>query len=107
MKSKRLQQTVLILGMAGLPLQASIGDTPLTLSPAAASDAMFQTAVETALDSDNGADPAAVFIANDTATTAQTLANPVTLTGYVNQPGSGSEGQSSDAGDLVDVYRVN
>lgn len=107
MKSKRLQQTVLILGVAGLPLQASIGDTPLTLSPAAASDAMFQTAVETALDSDNGADPAAVFIANDTATTAQTLANPVTLTGYVNQPGSGSEGQSRAAGDLVDVYRVN
>lgn len=107
MKSKRLQQTLLILGMAGLPLQASIGDAPLTLSPAAASDAMFQTAVETALDSDNGTDPDAVFIANDTATTAQALANPVTLTGYVNQPGSGSEGQSRAAGDLVDVYRVN
>ena len=108
MKSKRLKQMFFILGLAGLPLQASLAGNHPALSPTTdASDGTFQAAIHTALDSDNGADPNAVYIANDTATTAQALDNPVTLTGYVNQPGSGSEGRSRAAGDLVDVYRVS
>ena len=108
MKSKRLQYMFIILGFAGLPLQASLAGNHPALSPTTdASDGTFQAAIHTALDSDNGADPNAVYIANDTATTAQALDNPVTLTGYVNQPGSGSEGRSRAAGDLVDVYRVS
>ena len=95
MKSRLFGYALLILGLAGLPLQASFGDDDLPLSP------------ETAVDSDDGDDPNAIFIPNDTATTAQALPNPVTLTGYVNQPGSGPEGRSRAAGDLVDVYQVS
>jgi serine protease len=43
---------------------------------------------------------------NDTAATAQSISNPVTLGGYVNQPGSGEEGRSEASGDISDFYRV-
>lgn len=95
MKARLLGHLFLILGLASLPLQASFGDHDSSPSP------------ETAIDSDEGNDANAIFISNDSAATAQVLPNPVTLTGYVNQPGSGPEGQSRAVGDLVDVYRVS
>jgi serine protease len=96
MRLKLLKYSLLTMGLACLPLQASIGDDDLSLA----------LATETALDSDSN-DPDAVYIPNDTAVTAQDLPNPVTLTGFVNQPGSGPEGRSHAAGDVVDVYRVS
>ncbi|MDS4026505.1 MAG: S8 family peptidase [Candidatus Contendobacter sp.] len=94
MKSKFLKYTLLMLGLVGPPLCAHSGDDSI-LSP------------ETAVDSDDGTNLNATFIPNDTAATAQAIRNPVVLTGYVNQPGSGAEGRSYAAGDLVDAYQVN
>jgi serine protease len=96
MRAKLLTYALFTLGLTGLPLQASIGDDDPFAVPAA----------ETAVDSDDGRNPDAIYLPNDTAATAQALPNPVTVTGYVNQPGSGPEGRSRAAGDLVDVYRV-
>ena len=94
MKSKFLKYVLLTLGLASLPLCASSGGEAIL-------------SLETVADSDDGANPNAIFIPNDTAATAQALPNPVVLTGYVNQPGSGPEGRSYSAGDLVDVYQVS
>lgn len=44
---------------------------------------------------------------NDSVASAQPIANPVTLGGYVNQPGSGAPGRSQLSGDLDDYYRVD
>lgn len=63
-------------------------------------------ATGTAIDSDVN-DPDAPFQANNSVADAQPLPNPITLGGYVNQAGSGPNGRSSTAGDLVDVYRVS
>ncbi len=97
MRAKLLNIALLALGLTGLPLQASIGNDDSPPVPAA----------ETVMDSDDGSNPDAVYISNDTAVTAQNLPNPVTVTGYVNQPGSGPESRSRAAGDIVDVYRVS
>jgi serine protease len=58
-----------------------------------------------AVDGDTN-DPFGIYIPNDTIATAQPLANPVTLGGYVNQPGTGAEGRSQVAGDIDDYYRL-
>jgi serine protease len=59
-----------------------------------------------AVDGDTN-DTAAAFIRpNDTVATAQSIPNPITLGGYVNQPGTGAPGRSQVAGDLDDYYRV-
>lgn len=97
MRSKLLKYALLTLGLTILPLQASVGDGDSPLVPA----------TEIAVDSDDGSNPDAISILNDTARTAQILPNPVTVTGYVNQPGSGPEGRSRVAGDLADVYQVS
>jgi serine protease len=52
-------------------------------------------------------DPAADVTANDTLASAQELANPVTLGGYVNAPGEGAPGRSQLAGDPLDYFRVS
>ncbi len=44
---------------------------------------------------------------NNTVASAQAIPNPVTLGGYVNQPGTGPIGQTRIAGDALDIYRVN
>lgn len=97
MRAKLLKYALLALGLTGLPLQASIGDDDSPLVPA----------TEIAVDSDDGSNPDTVYIPNDTIATAQVLPNPVTVTGYVNQPGSGSESRSRVAGDVVDVFQVS
>src|SRR5690606_17531672 len=50
--------------------------------------------------------PATVHTPNDTPGSAQPLANPVTVGGYVNLPGTGAEGRSAVGGDIDDYYRV-
>ncbi|MBS1221256.1 MAG: serine protease [Proteobacteria bacterium] len=97
MRAKLLKYALLALGLTILPLQASIGDNDSPPVPAA----------NTVVDSDDGSNPDAISIPNDTSAMAQVLPNPVTVTGYVNQPGSGSESRSRIVGDLVDVYRVS
>ncbi|MDO8860289.1 S8 family serine peptidase [Haliea sp. E1-2-M8] len=60
-----------------------------------------------AVDGDTN-DPANLYSPNDTLATAQALAlaNPITLGGYVNQPGTGAEGRSQTIGDIDDYYRL-
>ena len=58
-----------------------------------------------AADSDNNA-PAREAIGNDTIASAQAIPNPITLGGYVNQPGTGAEGRSQITGDIDDYFRV-
>lgn len=59
-----------------------------------------------AVDSDTN-DPFAPHSSNDTPALAQTIANPITLGGYVNMPGTGEPGRSQTSGDIDDYYRVN
>ncbi len=58
-----------------------------------------------AFDSDTN-DPDAEYSSNNTTDTAQVLAVPVTVGGYVNQPASGSTGRSYNSGDISDFYLV-
>lgn len=51
-------------------------------------------------------DPNAAYAPNDDIATAQSIGNPATVGGYVNQPGFGATGPSRVAGDANDVYRV-
>ena len=59
----------------------------------------------TAVDGDVN-DPAAPYTPNDTTGTAQPIPNPVSLGGYVNEPGTGPAGRSDSIGDLTDFYAV-
>ena len=116
MKPSLLKHAALVLGIASsLLLQACGGGgggsdnpTPPTPPPAATYtlSGTVRPASGAAVDSDVN-DPAASYKSNDTAADAQPIPNPVTLGGYVNQPGRGSGGRSFTAGDEVDVYRVN
>jgi len=58
-----------------------------------------------AVDGDTN-DTASLYTPNDTPASAQPLANPVTLGGYVNQPGTGAEGRSQVNGDIDDYFRL-
>ena len=51
-------------------------------------------------------DPDAVYTANDTLATAQSLPNPVTLGGYLNRSGTGSAGRSFTSGDRYDYFSI-
>ena len=51
-------------------------------------------------------DPSAAYDPNDTTATAQEIANPVTLGGYANAPGTGAPGRSQIGGDAFDYYRA-
>lgn len=112
MRPHFLKRALLTVGVAGLLLQAcgggGGGDDGSTTPPATTTYTLSGTirpASGTAMDSDVN-DPIASYKANDTITDAQAIPNPVTLGGYVNQPGYGSSGRSFAAGDVVDVYRV-
>lgn len=84
---------------------------PPTPSPPVQPPASFQlsgtiTASDSqAVDGDTN-DPTSDLRPNDTVGTAQPIANPVTLGGYVNQPGSGAPGRSQLIGDIDDYFRV-
>ena len=52
-------------------------------------------------------DPNAEFAFNNQPASAQVLPNPVTVGGYVNEPGTGAPGRSQGFGDTSDFFRVN
>ncbi len=52
-------------------------------------------------------DPSRGAISNDTVSSAQPIPNPITLGGYINQPGSGATGRSQVDGDIDDFFRVD
>ena len=58
-----------------------------------------------AVDGDTN-DPGTIARPNDTVATAQPIPNPITLGGYVNQPGTGAPGRSQVSGDTDDYFRV-
>jgi serine protease len=58
------------------------------------------------VDSDTN-DPSSAAISNDTIVSAQPIPNPITLGGFINEPGTGAEGRSRLEGDVDDFYRVN
>ena len=51
-------------------------------------------------------DPLAPYSPNDTLITAQAIPNPVTVGGFVNEPGTGSPGRSNASGDEDDYFAV-
>jgi len=62
---------------------------------------------QNAVDSDVN-DPNAPYTANDPLLSqAQTVANPVTIGGYVNLPGQGADGRSKQSGDNFDIYQAD
>ncbi|MFT4768327.1 MAG: serine protease [Glaciecola sp.] len=58
------------------------------------------------LDGDTN-DPFNPFLNNDEPAQPQSIANPTTLGGYVNEPGAGAEGRSQIAGDREDYFLVD
>lgn len=58
-----------------------------------------------AVDSDIN-DVNATYLSNDSAVLAQTLNNPVLLTGHLTFQGQGPAGPNRTNGDLIDIYRV-
>ena len=116
MKPELARRAFLVVGLAVL-LQACGGDdgggdvpapTPTPTPPATQFTAKCGTvrpASGVASDSDVN-DPLAPYRANDTVADAQSLPNPVTLGGYVNQPGAGPAGRSRSGGDASDVYKI-
>ena len=116
MKSELARRTFLVMGLAVLLQACGGGDGGGDSSPAPAPTPTPPTARFTlsgtvrpasgvAADSDVN-DPLAPYRANDTVADAQPLPNPVTLGGYVNQPGAGPAGRSRGGGDATDVYKI-
>jgi serine protease len=58
-----------------------------------------------AVDGDTN-DPVREVISNDSVASAQPIPNPITLGGYINQPGTGAPGRSQMDGDIDDFFRV-
>ncbi|MGD2007339.1 MAG: S8 family serine peptidase [Cellvibrionales bacterium] len=61
---------------------------------------------EAVLDSDTN-NPDNGYAPNDTVATAQVLNNPGTAGGYINEAGSGDEGNTQAEGDLDDFFRID
>lgn len=59
-----------------------------------------------AVDSDTN-DPVSVAISNNTIASAQPVPNPITLGGFINEPGAGAEGRSQIDGDIDDFFRLD
>jgi serine protease len=59
-----------------------------------------------AVDSDTN-DPITVAISNNSIASAQPLANPITMGGFINEPGTGAEGRSQIEGDIDDYFRLD
>jgi len=113
MKTDILKPARTVLTILGLALLYGCGggggdDPPLPPPPIRqyTVSGTIYPAAGSAIDSDVN-DPEAPYQGNDSVATAQPIANPVTLSGYLNQPGSGPAGRSRSSGDLADVYQVN
>ncbi len=90
---------------------SSTPEPPPTLPPVAPEPELFRlagtvTASSSQAVDDDTNDPAGPVRANDTVETAQSIPNPITLGGYVNQPGTGAPGRSQVDGDIDDYFRV-
>ncbi|MEM8660280.1 MAG: S8 family peptidase [Pseudomonadota bacterium] len=97
-------------GDTGGPVAAPTPTPPTEPPPAPTPDVFQISGIVTAsgsqaVDSDTN-DPAGVAVSNDSISSAQFISNPVTLGGYVNQPGSGAAGRSRFSGDTDDYFRV-
>ena len=79
---------------------------PLAAGPPVSLSGRVVPSVSQALDADTN-DPANRYRANDTLSTAQAVANPVTIGGYVNLPGTGADGRSRVSGDPEDFFAVS
>lgn len=88
-----------ILVLSGCGGGGSSGSAPVMVA------GIVVTAGSTIVDSDLN-DPAAPFTGNDSLETAQAVTAPITVGGYVNQPGTGPAGRSKAAGDPQDVFQA-
>ncbi|MGB1140784.1 MAG: S8 family serine peptidase, partial [Halioglobus sp.] len=79
---------------------------PVTPDPTYNVSGVIRASDSQAVDSDTN-DPVRVAVSNDLPSVAQAIGNPVTLGGYVNQPGTGAEGRSQIQGDTEDFFRVD
>ncbi|MGI9589861.1 MAG: S8 family serine peptidase, partial [Myxococcota bacterium] len=86
-------------GTAGTQSQSAPTATAFTVS------GTIPVTAGSAIDGDVN-DPSAAYDPNDTPATAQEIANPVTLGGYANVPGTGASGRSQIGGDAFDYYRA-
>lgn len=84
----------------------SISIQPATENPRYTISGRLTAGASQALDLTTN-DPFNASAPNDSIDTAQSLPNPITVGGYLNDPGSGAEGRSQVAGDVEDFYRVN
>jgi len=66
----------------------------------------ISTSTSQLVDSDTN-DPNTLGISNDDPNQAQSIANPITVGGYVNVPGAGAPGRSMVAGDIDDFFQVD
>jgi len=85
------------------------GSTPVPPPPAASTyqvSGQISVAANTLVDSDVN-DVLAAYASNDDFATAQALPNPVSLAGYVNEPGAGGPGRSQANGDTDDFFRID
>jgi serine protease len=64
------------------------------------------TSTSQTVDSDTN-DPAHTAVSNDDPANPQSIPSPVTLGGYVNEPGAGEPGRSQQSGDIDDYFRVD
>jgi len=66
----------------------------------------ISTSTSQLVDSDTN-DPNTLGISNDDPNQAQSIANPITVGGYVNVPGAGAPGRSMASGDVDDFFQVD
>ncbi|MEZ7942807.1 MAG: PPC domain-containing protein, partial [Halioglobus sp.] len=66
----------------------------------------ISTSTSQLVDSDTN-DPNTLGISNDDPNQAQSIANPITVGGYVNVPGAGAPGRSMAPGDVDDFFQVD
>ncbi len=80
-----------------------VGVLELNAEVSLAGDVLAPVVMDT--DSDTN-DINAPYAPNDSCSQAREIGNPVTLGGYINEPGTGSPGRSRIRGDVDDFYRV-
>jgi len=85
---------------------SAVDSQVVTVYPLTTLSGTITTQSGTQVDSDVN-DTSAAYVANDSVQTAQALFNPVVLGGYVNLPGQGTRGRSTDSGDVDDYFSVS
>ncbi|NOX43967.1 MAG: hypothetical protein GXP19_09585 [Gammaproteobacteria bacterium] len=103
-----LKHLLLLIGLLGILSGCGGGGSPAP-PPNDTTKSLSGTitsAAGSAIDSDNN-DPNASYASNDTPALAQSIANPITLGGYVNVADTGSAGPSFARGDRSDFFRIS